>query len=165
MKQKRKRKRHKANMSHEILGEIIDTLNELKRMHQLNYELLEQLNIVCGYLRENHIKLPNEEKFVNLLSRAMALLNEIQAITPKTFQYQKISRRKVTDSGTDGEVTEPSCAKSIRCLTLGIILCARLLPRTPVTKSFIISTTMIVVFKLITSYYRGLGLVICFHSY
>ena len=92
----------------DVLLEIIDTLKELKRMHQLNYELLEQLNIACGFLRKNHISLPNEEKIVILLSKAMSLLAEIQAKTPIMLQYQKIGRRKVTDYRADGEVTEPT---------------------------------------------------------
>jgi hypothetical protein len=94
-------------MSHSILAEIIDTLNELERMHQLNYELLEQLNVACGYLRENKLSLPNGEKFANLLSKAMALLAEIQAKAPKMLQYQKLADERKQHFRTDGEVTEP----------------------------------------------------------
>jgi hypothetical protein len=98
-------------MSNNILYNITSALEELERMHQLNYELLEQLNVIFGYLNANKVKVPDEEKLAGLLTKAMALLAEVQAGTPKTLQYQKISRRKVTDigefNGTDKEVTEP----------------------------------------------------------
>jgi hypothetical protein len=79
---------------HSVITEITDTLQELQRLTQLNYELLEQLNVACGYLQELraiNIVLPNEEKFANLLSKAIALLAEIQAKSPKMLQYQKLS--------------------------------------------------------------------------
>jgi len=47
-------------MSNNILGEIIDTLQELKRMHALNFELLDQLKVACLTLLENHINLPKK---------------------------------------------------------------------------------------------------------
>jgi len=78
-------------MSHDSLTEIIQSLEELKGMHQLNYELLEQIDIIFGYFRENNIRLPNEEKLVGLLSKALALLSEIRSSTPKTLLFHKLS--------------------------------------------------------------------------
>jgi len=64
-------------MSNNLLGEIIETLKELRRMHQLNFELLDQLNVACGWVLENHIDLPNKEKLASLLSKGTTLLEEI----------------------------------------------------------------------------------------
>jgi hypothetical protein len=75
-------------------------------MHQLNYELLEQLNVIFGYFRENHIKLPDEEKLANLLSKAMTLLAEVQAKTPKTLQYLKPSDDFLQYKKSDKDFTE-----------------------------------------------------------
>ena len=80
-------------MSTSILTEIIDTLQELKRLHQLNFELLEQLGVACAYFRENHIKLPNEEKILSLLSKAMVLIEEINS---KPLS-DEISQKKSSD--------------------------------------------------------------------
>jgi hypothetical protein len=87
-------------MSTSILTEIIDTLQELKRLHQLNFELLEQLGVACAYFRENNIKLPNEEKILSLLSKAMVLIEEINS---KPLS-DEISQKKSSDK----DFTEPS---------------------------------------------------------
>jgi hypothetical protein len=89
-------------MSTNILTEIISTLQELKRMHQLNYELLEQLNVACSYFLKNHIKMPNEEKIVSLLSKAMTLLEEIDKKVPSD-DWKHVRK-------SDGEVPEPKSA-------------------------------------------------------
>jgi hypothetical protein len=94
----------------DAIQKAIDSLTELKRLHQLNFELLEQLNVSCQYIVDNQIIVPNEEQLRSLLKKSLCLLNELQGEQPKTLQYS-ISRRKVTDSyginGTDKEVTEP----------------------------------------------------------
>ena len=95
------------NTLSDMLTEIIDTLAELKRMHQLNFELLEQLDVTCGYLLDNKVQVPNEELFLSLLIKCRSLLNEIEAGKPKILQYSAI-RRKVTEKKSDEEVTEPS---------------------------------------------------------
>jgi hypothetical protein len=64
-----------------MLTEIIDTLGELKRMHQLNLELMEQLDVTCGWLLDNNIQVPNHEHFLSLLIKARTLLKEIYART------------------------------------------------------------------------------------
>ena len=92
----------------DFLSETIDVLQEMKRMHQLNLELLEQLDVTCGYLLDNGVQVPNEEHFLSLLTKAKALLSEIQAETPKTLQYQKLADKKKHLRGTDGEVPVPS---------------------------------------------------------
>jgi hypothetical protein len=90
-----------------ISQEVIETLQELKRMHQLNYELLEQLSVTCKWMIENNIESSNISSLCSLLTKADSLLAEIKADTPKTLVYQKLSRRKVTPFKTDEEVPEP----------------------------------------------------------
>ncbi len=86
-------------MSSDMLGEIINTLQELRRMHQLNFELLEELNVACAYLLENHASLPNQEKLASLLSKAMTLLKEINT-EPLSDEF--LQRKK-----SDKDFTEP----------------------------------------------------------
>jgi hypothetical protein len=94
----------------DAIQQAIDTLIEIKRLHQLNFELLEQLNVSCQYIVDNKIEISNERHLRSLLNKSMALVNELDGDQPKILQYS-ISRRKVTDSeefnGTDEEVTEP----------------------------------------------------------
>jgi hypothetical protein len=78
------------------LTEIIDSLTELKRMHQLNLELLEQLAVTCDWLRNSGVRLPNASMFYSLLNKATTLIEEIQADKTNLIQYNA-SRRKVTD--------------------------------------------------------------------
>jgi hypothetical protein len=89
------------------LSVIIETLKNLERMHQLNLELLEQLDVVFKWLIRNDIAIQNMDKLNSLLTKTQALLAEVYSSSPKTLQYQKINRRKVTDFKNDGEVTEP----------------------------------------------------------
>lgn len=98
------------------LSEIIDTLQELRRLHQLNLELLDQLSTSCGWILEHNISVPNAETICSLLSRAKSLLNEIQSDEPKLLQYRVI-RRKVTDHKSDEEVTEPVARHCAICVT------------------------------------------------
>lgn len=94
-------------MQNDMMVEIINTLSELKRMHQLNMEILEQLAVTCEFLTSTQVKVPNSSTLASLLSKAMALLDELQSDEPKSLQYHAI-RRKVTDGKSDTEVTEPS---------------------------------------------------------
>jgi hypothetical protein len=89
------------------LTEIIDGLQQLKTMHQLNLELLEQLDIACGWLIDNNIQVPNASTFCSLLNRAKALLNEIRADSPKTLVYKKLSDGRKHPPESDGEVPVP----------------------------------------------------------
>ena len=91
----------------DLLSEAIDTLQEIKRMHQLNLELLEQLDVSCGWLLESKVHLPNERHFVSLLTKARALLSEIQAETPKTLIYQKLSDGFSQRKKSDKDFTVP----------------------------------------------------------
>jgi len=91
------------------LTTIIETLQELERLHQLNLELLEQLNVICGWLVEHNISIPNPQALYSLLSKATSLLNEIENNNPKMLQYQAI-RRKVTEPKSDDKVPVPSGA-------------------------------------------------------
>jgi len=76
-------------------------------MHQLNYELLEQLNITCGYLISHYPNLPNDEKVASLLSKSMALFCELKADSPKMVVYQKLSDDWKHREKSNGEVTVP----------------------------------------------------------
>jgi hypothetical protein len=94
-------------LPHEAITEIIDTLTELKRMHQLNLELLEQLSVSCSWLMEHNVHIPNAETLCSLLKKATTLLGEIQADQPSIFQYQKVADEKKHLFRTDDKVTEP----------------------------------------------------------
>ena len=94
----------------DALQQTINTLTQLKRMHQLTYELLEELNVTSQWILDNKINIPNENQLRSLLGKSLTLLTEIQADEPIILQYN-INRRKVTDfredNKTDEEVTEP----------------------------------------------------------
>ena len=98
-------------MRHDPLTEIIDSVTELKRMSQLNLELLEQLAVTCNWLRNCGIRLPNENALDSLLNKTIALLNEIQADEPKTLQYKKIP----TDEILHGHKTAKDFTEPERC--------------------------------------------------
>lgn len=67
--------------------EMRENLDQIIRMHKLNLELLEQLDVVCGWLIKNNKQIPNEDIFKSLMSKAKSLLNEIYS--PPTMQHQK----------------------------------------------------------------------------
>lgn len=92
------------------LQEVIDTLSELKRLHQLNFELLEQLNVTCQWMIDTHLCIPNEEKMRSLIGKSLILLNEIRADEPKILQYQKLADEKKHLYRTDEEVPVPLSA-------------------------------------------------------
>jgi hypothetical protein len=95
------------------MTEIIDTLTELKRMHQLNLELLEQLSVSCSWLMEHSVPIPNAETICSLLRKATILLSEIQADQPTILQYRKLADETKQPPRTDGEVTESLTAIKI----------------------------------------------------
>ena len=88
------------------LSEIIGTLRELERLHQLNLELLEQLNVICDWLVEHDIPIPNPQSLYSLLSKAKSILNEIENSEPRILHFQAI-RRKVTEEKSDDKVPVP----------------------------------------------------------
>jgi len=106
-------------LQHDALTGIIDSLSELKRMYQLNLELLEQLAVTCEWLQKSGIHFPNETAFFSLLNKTTTLLNEIQGSEPKILHFSPI-RRKVTDEKTDEEVPEPG---AVLFLLFSDILC------------------------------------------
>jgi hypothetical protein len=89
------------------LSTIIQNLQELERTQQLNFELLEELGILLEYMNANNFPIPDREKFNSLLAKTHALMNELYFSSPKTLQYRKVSRRKVTDFKTDEDVPVP----------------------------------------------------------
>jgi hypothetical protein len=86
---------------------VIRTFVKLKRLHQLNLELLEQLHVAMLWIAEHKIPLPNPDVLNSLFLKSKSLLNEIQSNEPEFIQYT-ISRRKVTTFRTDEEVPEPN---------------------------------------------------------
>jgi hypothetical protein len=89
------------------LPSIIQSLQELQRMHQLNLELLEHLGVFFQWILDSKIDISNKEKFESLLHKTKALMNELYCLdSPKTLHYSAI-RRKVTDNKSDEEVPEP----------------------------------------------------------
>lgn len=92
------------------LNTIIETLQELERMHQLNLELLEQLDVIFVWILENDVSIPNKDKFDALLNKMSSLMTELYFSTPKSLQYRKLADGKKHLNGTDGEVPEPSIA-------------------------------------------------------
>lgn len=75
-----------------ILRDAKNTLEQLLTMHQLNLELLEQLDVSCHWILENKIQIPNEKNILSLLSKADILLKEIYS-----NQSEKTIRRVFTD--------------------------------------------------------------------
>lgn len=99
------------------LLEAAEILQELKRMHQLNMELLEQLSIACDYLLKSAVAVPNANLFASLLNKAMALLNEIQSDSPNILQYQKVADEKKQHFGTDDKEPVPGLGPMGKKLT------------------------------------------------
>jgi hypothetical protein len=97
-------------MSVNPIDTLIETFSELKRLHELNAELLDELCVAVDWVFEHEPQVPNAETLHSLLQKSRTLISEIQADEPKMLQY-KMSRRKVTDyrerNGTDEEVPEP----------------------------------------------------------
>jgi len=101
------------------ISKIIEAFQELQRLHQLNLELLEQLNVACGYFVDNSIPLPNVEILHSLFAKSKALLTEIESSEPKILQYQKIADEKKHLNRTDEDVPVP-----FQPLYKGAIVCA-----------------------------------------
>ncbi len=83
-------------------------------MHQLNLELLEQLNVACNYLLSNNVLVPNRNTFASLLRKAWALMDEIKADEPKIIQYTKLTDEKKHLFRTDEDVPVPNIS-SFKC--------------------------------------------------
>ena len=73
------------------LAKIIETLQELERMHQLNLELLEQLDVVFQWIIKNDVLVPNREKLRSLLTKTHALIKELYSSSPQIILYRKLS--------------------------------------------------------------------------
>ena len=86
-----------------------NTIDEALKMHQLNFELLEQLDVACKWLLENNIQVSNRGKFVSLLSRADALLKEIDS---PLFQDHQTDE-SLQGNGSDDNFTEPKIVRFI----------------------------------------------------
>ncbi len=93
----------------DVIQEVVDTLNELKRLHQLNFELMEQLNVVCQWILDNHISIPDDGKMRSLLGKSLTLLTEIRTDVPNVLilRSQKLADEKKQHIETDEEGTAP----------------------------------------------------------
>lgn len=94
-------------MFNNSLGDIIHNLQQLKEMHQLKLELLEQLDVTCGYVLDSNISVPNREHLASLLIKTKAILAEISSEKPQILIYRKIADEKKHLKGTDEEVPVP----------------------------------------------------------
>ena len=56
-------------------------------MYQLNFELLEQLEVTCQYIVDSGVQFPNREKMRSLLGKTLALYNEMNSRKPNFLQY------------------------------------------------------------------------------
>jgi hypothetical protein len=91
----------------DAIQETINVLSELKRLHQLNFELLEQLNVTCQWILDNHIAVPNEEKMRSLLGKSLTLLSEIHTDVPDVLILRKLTDERKHPNETDEEGTVP----------------------------------------------------------
>lgn len=91
----------------DAIQQAIDALTEIKHLHQLNFELLEQLNVSCQYIVDNNIEVPNEPHLRSLLSKSLSLIAELQGKEPKTLIYKKVANESLHGDKTNGNFTEP----------------------------------------------------------
>ena len=90
------------------LTTVIETLQELQRMHQLNLELLEQLDIVFKWIVETDMPIPNREKLSSLLHKTETLIKELYLPNAtKYLQYRMLSDESKQPRKPDDKVTEP----------------------------------------------------------
>ena len=90
------------------LAKIIETLQELERVHQLNLELLEQLDVVFEWIIKNDMPVPNREKLSSLLVKTHALLKQLYSSSPQIMLYRKIADEKKQPFRTDEDVPVPA---------------------------------------------------------
>ena len=76
-------------------------------MHSLNLELLEQLDVVCQWIIENKLPIPNKEKLNSLLLKAQTLLQELYFEKTPTLLHMKLSDENLQGDKSDKEFTEP----------------------------------------------------------
>ena len=89
------------------LSKIIDALQELERMHQLNLELLEQLDVVFEWIIKSDMPIPNGEKLSALFTKTEALLKELYFSSSRTLAYRKLADEKKHLFRTDEDVPVP----------------------------------------------------------
>ena len=86
-------------------SESVETYNELLRLHQLNLELLETLELSLFWLKDfsnkNNIPIPNREKFTHLLNKIHALVTEVSS------NQNLPIRRKNTVFKSDADEPDP----------------------------------------------------------
>lgn len=86
-------------------------------MYQLNLELLEQYEVLCKWVTETNLPIPNSEKLRSLLNKTHVLLKELYCSnSPKTLQYLKLADEKKQNYRTDDKEPEPMLRifKSVR---------------------------------------------------
>lgn len=67
--------------------ELRELIDEANHMHELNLELIQELELACKWILENKIRPPNRKNLVSILNKIDVLLHEIYS-TPK-MQYIK----------------------------------------------------------------------------
>lgn len=93
----------------DAIQEAIDTLTELKRLHQLNFELIEELNTASQWILDNNINVPNKERIRSLLGKSLALLKEIQSEpTTEILVVKKLTDGFLQRNPNDKDFTESS---------------------------------------------------------
>jgi len=84
------------------------TIDEILHLKQLNFELLENLQLTMLWFKDYHdktgIPIPRVEVFGSLMRKSNQLIDEI--CSPPKTQHQNI-RRKNTDWKSDADRTEP----------------------------------------------------------
>ena len=109
---------------------IKETIDEVLRLKQLNFELLETLQLTMLWFKDYHdktgIPIPSVEVFGSLMRKANQLIDEI--CSPPKTQHQNLAiRRKKTDWKYDVKDTEPSRDTSDRTEVLSnkTLICTR----------------------------------------
>ena len=88
-----------------MVMEAIETYNELLRLHQLNLELLETLELslfwIQDFSKKNGISIPKRKQIARLLNKTHVLVTEISS--QQTLDIQQF----FTEKKSDKDFTEP----------------------------------------------------------
>ena len=80
-------------------------------MHSLNIELLEQLDVVCRWIVESKLPIPNKEKLNSLLLKAQTLLRELYFEKTPTLLHKESPDESLQGDKSDEEFTEPETTR------------------------------------------------------
>ena len=92
------------------ISENSDIHEELLRMHQLNVELLEHLELslfwIDDFSKKHELPIPNREKFSCLIKKASILIEEITKPKMSLTNQKTFIRRNFTSRKSDNNFTE-----------------------------------------------------------